>query len=152
MGSIVKISPQRHSGTESDPADRLGGHIRAADRDPLTAEIIGAAIEVHRALGPGLLESAYEKCLSVELGLRSIPFRSQVEVPVEYKGVRIEAGYRLDLLVDDAVVVEIKSVEKVLPVHEAQLLSYLRLAGNRTGLLINFNVPVLKNGIIRRVL
>lgn len=118
----------------------------------LTEAIIGAAMEVHRTLGAGLLESAYEECLCRELTLRDVPFQRQVPLPVEYKGVNLDCGYRLDLLVSDAVVVEIKSVEQLLPIHEAQLLTYLRLGGWRVGLLLNFNVPVLKNGIRRRVL
>jgi GxxExxY protein len=115
----------------------------------LTEQIIGAAIEVHRALGPGLLESAYEECLCVELGLRGIRFQSQVGLPVVYKKHRADTGYRLDLIVEDSVVVEIKAVERLLPLHEAQLLTYLRLSGMATGLLLNFNVPVLKDGIRR---
>ena len=117
-----------------------------------TGAIIGAAIEVHRALGPGLLESAYEECLCRELTLRGIPFERQRPLPVEYKGLRLDCGYRLDLLVADMVVVEIKAVEHVLPIHDAQLLTYLKLGGWKVGLLINFNVPVLKQGIRRRVL
>jgi GxxExxY protein len=118
-------------------------------RDALTEQIIGAAIEVHRALGPGLLESAYQECLCIELGLQGVRFKSQVELPVIYKGHHADVGYRLDLVIDDAVVVEIKAVERLLPVHEAQLLTYLRLSGIATGLLLNFNVPVLKDGIRR---
>jgi GxxExxY protein len=118
----------------------------------LTEAIIGAAIEVHRALGPGLLESAYEECLKHELRGRGISFLSQVEVPVVYKGLALECGYKIDLLVEDTVVVELKSVEQSHPVHEAQLMTYLRLSGKRVGLLINFNVEVLKHGIVRRVL
>jgi GxxExxY protein len=118
----------------------------------LTKEIISAAIEVHRALGPGLLESAYEECLCRELNLRGIPFERQVPLPVEFTGVRLQCGYCLDLLVDKRVVVEIKTVESLLPIHEAQLLTYLKLGGWKVGLLINFNVSVLKNGIRRRVL
>jgi len=118
----------------------------------ITGAIIGAAIEVHRALGPGLLESAYEECLCRELSLRQIPFERQLPLPVEYKGLRLDCGYRLDLLVADMVVVEIKAVESLLPIHEAQLLTYLKLGGWKVGLLINFNVPVLKRGIRRRVL
>lgn len=117
-----------------------------------TEQIIGAAIDVHRALGPGLLESAYEECLCRELALRSIPFERQRPLPVEYKGVRVDCGYRLDLLVANSVVVEIKSVSAIEPVHEAQLLTYLKLGGWKLGLLINFNVPVLKDGIRRRIL
>ena len=120
-----------------------------AQRDSLTEEIISAAIEVHRALGPGLLESAYQECLCVELGLRNLRFVSQLELPVEYKGLRVDAGYRLDLVVADSVVVELKAVERMLPLHEAQILTYLRLGGYPTGLLLNFNVPVLKDGIRR---
>jgi GxxExxY protein len=118
----------------------------------LTREIIGCAIEVHRHLGPGLLESAYRRCLIQELSLRGIPFKNELPQPLEYKGVKLESGYRLDLLVGDAVVVETKAVESLLTVHEAQLLTYLRLGGWTVGLLINFNVNVLKNGIRRRVL
>lgn len=114
--------------------------------------VIGAAIEVHRNLGPGLLESAYEVCLSRELAGRGIEFQRQVELPVVSKGERLDAGFRIDLLVADVIVVELKAIEKVLPVHEAQLLTYLRLTNKRVGLLINFNVPMLKDGIVRRVL
>ena len=120
-----------------------------AQRDSLTEEIIGAAIDVHRVLGPGLLESAYQECLCIELGLRNLRFVSQQELPVEYKGRRVDLGYRLDLVVEDEVVLELKSVERLLPLHEAQLLTYLRLGRFPTGLLLNFNVPVLKNGIRR---
>ena len=118
----------------------------------LTREIIGAAIEVHRHLGPGLLESAYVRCLTRELFLREIPFKSEWPLPLEYKGVRAGCSYRLDLLVGDAVVVEIKSVEALTPIHDAQLLTYLKLGGWKVGLLINFNVEVLKTGIHRKVL
>lgn len=118
----------------------------------ITEAIIGAAIEVHRALGPGLLESAYCECLRRELSLRDVPFKSERALPLEYKGVRLECGYRLDLLVSNCVVVEVKAVESIAPIHEAQLLTYMRLGGWHVGLLINFNVPVLKQGICRRVL
>jgi GxxExxY protein len=118
----------------------------------ITEAIIGAAIEVHRALGPGLLESAYQKCLEHELKLRQIPFDRQYELPVIYKGMQLDCGYKLDFLVASQVVVEIKSVESLDSIHEAQLLTYLRLGGWKVGLLINFNVPVLKEGIRRRVL
>ena len=119
-------------------------------RDPITEQIIGAGIEVHRALGPGLLESAYEECLCHELTLRGLAFTRQVELPVTYKGVKLDCGYRIDLIVQGLVLVELKSVDKIHSIHEAQLLSYLRLSGLTTGLLLNFNVPVLKDGIIRR--
>jgi len=118
----------------------------------LTGKIIGAAIEVHRELGPGLLESAYQICLARELTLRKVPYEQEKPLPVEYKGVRLDCGYRLDFIVAGKVVVELKAVEKPHPIHEAQLLTYLKLTGCKVGLLINFNVPVLKNGIKRLVL
>jgi len=118
----------------------------------LTEAIIGAAIEVHRELGPGLLESAYEECFCHELHLRNLNFQRQVELPVAYKGLKLDCGYRLDVVVDNAVIVELKSIEQISPIHEAQLLTYLRLSGKKVGLLINFNVAVLMNGIARRVL
>ena len=117
----------------------------------LTGMIIGAAMEVHRNLGPGLLESAYQESLGRELVLRGIPFLRQVPLPVDYKGVRLDCSYRIDLLVDSAVVVEIKSVAVIEPIHEAQLLTYMKLGGWPLGLLINFNVPVLRTGIRRKV-
>ena len=115
-------------------------------------QVIGAAIEVHRELGPGLLESAYEECLAHELSLRGIPFVRQLDVPLDYKGVRLDVGYRIDLLVNDVIVIELKTVQKILPIHEAQLLTYLRLLQKPVGLLMNFSVPLLKDGIVRRVL
>ena len=118
----------------------------------VTQEIIGAAIEVHRALGAGLLESAYKECLCRELSVRQIPFEREYPIPLEYKGVRLECGYRLDVLVANAVVVELKSVEAIAPIHECQLLTYLRLGGWPVGLLINFNVETLKQGVRRKVL
>jgi GxxExxY protein len=117
----------------------------------LSNEIIGAAIEVHRELGPGLLESAYEECLCYELGLRGISSERQVPLPVEYKGLKLDCGYRIDLLVDDLIIIELKSVTKIEPVYEAQLLTYLRFKGAWLGMIINFNVPLLKNGIKRIV-
>ncbi|MGA2072506.1 MAG: GxxExxY protein [Terriglobia bacterium] len=122
------------------------------ENDALTEKIIGAAIEVHRVLGPGLLESAYEECLCHELHLRGIAFVRQQPLPVVYKGVRLDCGYRLDVVVEGRVIVELKTVDRILPIHEAQLLTYLRLAGIRTGLILNFNVPVLRQGIKRMVL
>ncbi len=118
----------------------------------LTGNVIGAAVGVHRALGPGLLESVYEECLCHELTLQGISFERQKPLPVKFKGVMLDCGYRLDLIVSDAVVVEIKAVETILPVHEAQILTYLKLGGWNVGLLMNFNVPVLKDGIKRIVL
>ncbi len=120
--------------------------------EPITEGIIGAAIEVHRVLGPGLLESVYEECLCYELGLRKIAFQRQVELPIAYKELSLPGAYRLDLLVENAVVVEIKAIERILAVHEAQLLTYLRLTGKRAGLLINFNVARLVDGVVRKVL
>jgi len=125
---------------------------RGAEDTEVTGGVIGAAIEVHRALGPGLLESAYEKCLCRELFLRRIPFNRQLALPVEYKGVYLDCAYRLDLLVSSSVVVEIKAVSALEPIHAAQLLTYMRLGHWSLGLLINFNVPVLKNGIQRMIL
>jgi GxxExxY protein len=119
------------------------------EENELTEAIIGAAIEVHKTLGPGLLESAYEACLCQELELRSIPFRNQLTLPVYYKGRLIDCGYRLDIIVDETVVVEIKAVESLLPIHAAQLLTYLKLGGWSIGLLINFNAQILKHGIKR---
>jgi len=118
----------------------------------ITEQIIGAAIEVHKVLGPGLLESSYEECLCRELSLRDIPFERQKPLAVEYKGCKLDCGYRLDLLVAEAVVVEIKACQAIEPIHEAQLLTYLKLGRWKIGLLINFNVPVLKEGIRRRIL
>ena len=121
-------------------------------KDPRTSPIIGAAIEVHRLLGPGLLESAYEECLCHELYLRGMSFERQVALPVSFKGILLDCGYKIDLVVEGEVVIELKAVERILPVHEAQLLTYLKLSGKHVGLLINFNVPLLARGIIRRIL
>ena len=118
----------------------------------LTDAIIGAAIEVHRALGPGLLESAYEECLARELELRRIPFERQKPLPIKYKGTELDCGYRVDLLVAGEVVVEVKAVDVLIPIHQAQLLTYLKLGGWKVGLLINFHASLLKSGIKRVVL
>lgn len=115
----------------------------------LTEQVIGAAIEVHRLLGPGLLESAYEECLAHELSLRKLAFERQKPLPVQYKGVRLDCGYRLDLVVEDRLVLELKAVEHLLPIHHAQVLTYLRLSGIKYGLLMNFHVPVLIEGLRR---
>ena len=117
----------------------------------LTERIIGAAIEVHKSLGPGLLESAYEECMCHELRLRGIPFSRQQALDIMYKGSAVGSAYKLDLLVDERVIVELKAVTEVAELHRAQLLTYLRLSGKPVGLLINFNVPVLKDGITRVV-
>ena len=119
--------------------------------DKITNQIIGAAIEVHRILGPGLLESAYEECLCHELSQRGLEFKRQVALPVSYKGIRLACGYKMDLLVEDLIVVELKTVETLLRVHSAQLLSYLRLSGKPVGLLINFNSSTIKSGLKRIV-
>jgi GxxExxY protein len=115
----------------------------------ITEKIIGCAIEVHKTLGPGLLESAYEECLCYELRQIELRFERQVPLPVIYKGVKLDCGYRMDVVVENSIVVEIKAVERVVPVNEAQVLSYLKLANKPLGLLINFHVPVLKNGLKR---
>jgi GxxExxY protein len=122
-----------------------------AELNEITRKIIGAAIEVHRALGPGLLESSYQACLAYELAQRDLKFRQQVELPLIYKEVHLDCGYRLDLVVEDAVVVELKAIDGLLPVHEAQLISYLKLGDYRLGLLINFNVKILKKSVRRFV-
>jgi GxxExxY protein len=136
---LLTTESQRHREIESE-------------QDPRTAASIGAAIEVHRQLGPGLLESAYEQCLCHELHLRGLPFRRQIDLPVSYKGLQLDCGYKIDVIVNDEVIVELKSVERILPVHEAQLLTYLKFSGKKVGLLINFNSSLLTQGIIRRVL
>jgi len=120
--------------------------------DQLSNQVIGCALEVHRYLGPGLLESTYEQCLAHELKIMGIPFELQYPVPVEYKGIKLNCGYRIDMLIDNAIVVELKSVEKILPIHQAQLLTYMKLSNVSIGLLINFNVELIKNGIRRMVL
>jgi len=120
--------------------------------EALTREIVGAAIDVHRELGPGLLEGVYEECLAFEFSARGLSFERQLNVPLSYKGNALNANLRIDLFVERRVVVELKSIAGVLPIHEAQLLTYLRLMRCPVGLLINFNVPVLKQGITRRVL
>ena len=117
-----------------------------------TEAIIGAAIEVHKHLGPGLLESAYEECLCHELNLRDIPFQRQIPLPVVYKGTKLDCGYRIDLLVKNEVVVELKAIEGILPIHEAQTLTYMRLGSWKVGLIINFNTPIVVKGIKRLVL
>jgi GxxExxY protein len=120
-----------------------------AEINRLTDRIIAASIEIHRTLGPGLLESAYEECLCYELTQSRTPFQRQVPLPLQYKGLNLDCGYRLDLLVGDAVIVEIKSVDELLPIHSAQLLTYLKALNKQIGLLINFNVPILKKGLKR---
>ena len=120
--------------------------------EQITKEIIGAAIEVHKALGPGLLESAYEECLAYELIQKGLKVERQKPVPVIYKEIKLDYGYRIDLLVEDSVIIELKSIEAFAPIHEAQILTYMKFAEKKVGLLINFNVTVLKNGLKRYVL
>ena len=120
--------------------------------DELSNKVLGCAIEVHRELGPGLLESTYEQCLAYELNRSKIPFQLQVGLPVEYKQTQVDCGCRIDLLIDGRLIAEVKSVEQLLKIHEAQILTYMRLSDVKVGLLINFNVPVLKKGIKRFVL
>jgi GxxExxY protein len=122
------------------------------ENDQLTEKIIGFAIEVHRHLGPGLLESAYEECLGYELTQNGIGFQRQVPLPVVYKSVRLDCGYRIDLVVENRLILELKAVERLMPIHEAQVLTYMRLSGTPTGLLLNFNTPALKDGIRRLML
>jgi GxxExxY protein len=129
-----------------------GINLVQRERDPLTYSVIGAAIEVHRALGPGLMESAYEECLCHELFLRSLSFKRQVPIPLVYKEIRLDCAYYADIVVADSLVIELKAVENIAKIHEAQLLTYMKLLGIKKGLLINFHSPVLKEGIVRRVL
>ena len=120
--------------------------------DGLSNKIIGCVIEVHKNLGPGLLESTYERCLAYELNAKGLKYETQKEIPIEYKGIKLDAGYRIDIMVENSVILELKSVEKILPIHEAQILTYMKLAETRTGLLINYNVLKVKDGIKRFVL
>lgn len=121
------------------------------DINGLSGKVIGAAIEVHKAIGPGLLESAYEECLCHELNLRSIKFETQKPLPVIYKNVRLDCGYRLDIVVENKIILELKSCERIEEVHKAQLLTYLKLSGIKLGFILNFNVPIMKQGIVRMV-
>jgi GxxExxY protein len=138
---------------ESKPEPEIteGAEFAARVGNAITDRIIGAAIEVHRQLGPGLLESAYEECLCYELSQMGLEFKRQVHLPVRYKGVLLDCGHKMDLVVESAIVIEIKAVESLLPIHSAQLLTYLKSSGHQIGLLINFNVPVLERGLKRIV-
>lgn len=138
-GSDDRIHNVHHRGTKDTKVPSIS----------ITYDILGAAIEVHRRLGPGLLESAYQKCLCEELRLRGIPCIDQVPLPLRYGNLSLECGYRLDIIVEGSIIVEVKAVSRVLPVHKAQVLTYLKLTGLRLGLLINFNVEVLRSGIYR---
>jgi len=126
--------------------NKESGENGEGEKDPLTQQVIGCAIEVHRTLGPGLLESTYEKCLAHELKLAGLPFINQAAMPIDYKGITLDCGYRLDFLIDDYLVVELKAVEQLLPIHQ---ITYMKLAEAPVGLLINFNVKLLKDGIRR---
>jgi len=123
----------------------------AGMRDPLSRKVIGCAIEVHRELGPGLLESAYQECLCHELALNGLKFKKEVWLPVVYKGIKIDCQYRLDIVVEKSLIVEVKAVEEISGLHEAQLLTYLKMSGMQKGLLLNFNVPFMRDGIKRMV-
>jgi GxxExxY protein len=150
MNAVInnRRGAEAQRGKSSSASPRLGGELAANE---ITERIIGACIEIHRQLGPGLLESAYEECLCHELALLGLKFERQKPLPVSYKGVKLDCGYRLDLVVEGQVIVELKTVDEIQPIHEAQLLTYLKLSGVSVGLLINFNVPVLKHGVKRIV-
>jgi GxxExxY protein len=146
------MEPVRNTTERTEGAEISGSAPASPVREnDITDAVIGAAIEVHRHLGPGLLEGAYEECLCYELSQLGIPFQRQVRLPIEYKGVKLDCGYRIDLVVADVVLVELKAIEECTPIHFAQLLTYLKFSGKRVGLLINFNVPVLKKGLKRIV-
>jgi GxxExxY protein len=146
-----------HPGSRANPPQRHREHKGRTEKgmssalNELSYEVIGAALEVHRTLGPGLLESSYRKSLYRELSIRNIPFQRELPLPLNYKGLRLDCGYRMDAVVARQIVVEVKSVVTLAPIHEAQLLTYLKIGGYRLGLLINFNVLVLKDGIRRKI-
>lgn len=142
---MVKSKPESAEQAEGTRA------LRTSALDRLTQQIIGAAIDVHRHTGPGLMESAYEECLCYELSQLGLGFKRQVPLPLSYKGSKLDCGYKMDIVVEDAVILELKTVDDLLPVHTAQLLTYLKLSGKKVGLLMNFNEPVLKKGIKRLV-
>ena len=138
-------------GRQGKSAAALLSILLTMDINELSDKIIGAAIEVHKAIGPGLLESVYEECLCHELSLKGFSFERQKLLPVEYKGKQLDCGYRLDVVVEKAIIVELKSCEKIEPIHKAQLLTYLRLSGLQLGLLLNFNTLMMRDGIVRVV-
>ena len=121
------------------------------DINQLSSKIIGAAIQVHKALGPGLLESAYEECICHELSSQGLSIETQKPLAINYKGIKLDCGYRLDIVVENTIILELKSCEKIEPIHKAQLLTYLKLSGLNLGLILNFNVPVMRDGIVRIV-
>jgi len=126
--------------------------VQSGGRDPLSRKVIGCAIEVHRTMGPGLLESVYEACLACEFEQHNIAFKRQVRLPLKYKGRRLGSGFRLDFIIEDRLILELKTVDQLMAIHDAQLLSYMKLSGIRTGLLLNFKTDVIRNGIKRLVL
>jgi GxxExxY protein len=149
---VIKLPSDDHPSAPLATSHEITAQGERGPRDPITGQIIGAAIEVHRQLGPGLLESAYRECLCHELRLRGFtPLRERV-VPLIYKGIRVDAGYRADLIVDERILIELKCVERLAPIHTTQVTTYLRLSSLHLGLLINFNVPLLRDGILRVVL
>lgn len=152
LGSVLRNHRRDAEVAEVSQRSYVSVLSRSIHVNEITREIISAGISVHRALGPGLLESAYQRCMYQELLGRGVPFEREVPIPLEYQGIRLDCGYRLDLLVARRVVVKLKAIEAIAPIHEAQLITYLRLGGWSVGLLMNFNVVVLKDGIRRRVL
>jgi len=148
---VLRFAPGRREPDDGDVNQSLDMEANRVRLDALSAAVIGMAIAVHRALGPGLLESVYEAAMAHELSQSPLRFQRQVETPVWYKGIKLECGYRTDFTVEDELIIELKAVNELLPVHHAQLLTYLRLQRRTVGLLINFNVPVLKDGIRRIV-
>lgn len=149
---MTKFDPMGSRYTNKFSTAELSEISESEERDSLTGTILSAAIEIHRALGPGLLESAYVNCLIYELKLRGLKIEHEKPLPVFYKDVMLDCGYRLDLVVEGQVIVEVKSVKTILPIHEAQLLSYLKMSDCKRGLLLNFNVLMLKDGGIRRMI
>lgn len=141
----LKSKPESAEGAEGTSAPRL------SRLNQLTEQIIGAAIEVHRNTGPGLLEPVYEECLCYELSQLGLAFQRQIHLPLSYKAIKLDCGFKMDLLVEDAIVLELKTVDRLLPIHSAQLLTYLKLSGKKVGLLINFNEPTLTKGLKRLV-
>ena len=149
---MTTLQPQRHEDTKVSLDDASHYPPLSPDTERIAKEIVDAAFKVHSALGPGLIESVYEACVCHELKKRGVPFKTQVSFPIVYDGLRLDSGLRLDLLVDESIVVELKAVDQMHSVYEAQLLSYLKLTGHRLGFLINFNVPRIKDGIKRIIL
>jgi len=153
VGSMAALNMPLCGNTTMNKSIRIGVTMTTQQRsNELSKKIIGSAIEVHKILGPGLLESAYEECLCYELAACNLHVKRQVPLPIVYKGVTLDCGFRLDLVVENSVIIELKSIEKLEPIHEAQLLTYLKLSNTWLGLLINFNVPLLRQGLKRLVM